>query len=380
MRQSIEIVFWFLAFLIAYTYVGYPLLVRLLATLRPRPVRRALLRPRVSIVIAAYNEEKVIAAKIANTLALIYPKDRLEIIIAADGSNDRTLEIATGFAEAGIRVLHHPERAGKTAALNRAVAAATGEIILFSDANTIYSPTNVDLMVRNFADPTVGGVSGRKVVLDDVARLATRGEDAYWSYESALKTAESLVGSIATADGEIFAIRKALYTPFPRGIIHDDMCLTLSIVEKGFRVVYDSDATSAEHASRSVWDEFHLKVRYASGGYQIVSRFRGALFPPRTWMAFCFLSHKLLRWMTPFFLLAFLASSALAERPVYRYAFVLELVFCGLAVAGLALHKWVRVRLLYFPFYFLAMNSAALYGCFRHFCGGQSTLWRKAAR
>jgi cellulose synthase/poly-beta-1,6-N-acetylglucosamine synthase-like glycosyltransferase len=383
MAHISEAAFWVLVFLIVYTYVGYPLLVRLLAQLIPHPVRRAPIRPRVSIIIAAYNEEKVIAGKIANTFALEYPKEQLEIIIVTDGSSDRTPEIAREFQSAGVEVLHQPERAGKIGALNRAVPRATGEIVLFSDANTIYSPKAVDMMVRNFGDETVGGVCGRKIILKDSARATTRGEGAYWSYEAALKTAESLVGSITTADGEIFAIRKELFEPFPPDIVHDDMFLTLRIIEKGYRVVYENDATSAEYASRTFWDEFHLKVRYASAGYQIVSRFRRLLAPPRTWMAFCFLSHKLLRWMAAFFLVAALVSSGLApNEPFYRVAFLAQVGFYALAVAGWATARISsRIPFLYFPFYFSAMNAAALYGLLRHlFGGGQTTLWRKAAR
>jgi biofilm PGA synthesis N-glycosyltransferase PgaC len=380
MRPLLEFLFWTSAGLILYACIGYPLLAQLLARLRPRPVRKADIRPTVSLIISAYNEEKTIGEKLENSLRLRYPEGKLEIVVVADGSSDRTVEIAGAFRERGVRLLHQSEREGKTAAMNRGVAASTGKILFFSDANTVYQPDTVEKLVRSFDDDSVGGVTGRKVVLEDRGRAATDGETAYWSYESALKAAESLAGSIATADGEIFAMRRSLYEPIPRGIVHDDMYLTLKIVENGYRVVYESEATSAEYASRSLYDEFHLKVRYASAGYQIVASFPGIFRPPRSWFAVEFISHKLLRWLAPFFLLGALFSSALIGSLFYKGVFWLQVAFYSIAVLGWALHGRVRFSALYFPLYFAAMNTAALYGFARHLMGGQTTQWRKAER
>jgi poly-beta-1,6-N-acetyl-D-glucosamine synthase len=260
------------------------------------------------------------------------------------------------------------------------LASAHGSILLFSDANTVYATATVGLMVRNFADPAVGGVSGRKVVLADDARVATDGETAYWTYEAWLKEQESLAGSIVTADGEIFAMRRSLYEPVPAAIVHDDMYLTLRIVQSGHRVVYEAAATSGEHASRTLYDEFHLKVRYASAGYQIVSQFGSLLLPPRSWFAVSFLSHKLLRWMAPFFLIVLFLASAAADGLVYRLMFLAQSAFYVAALAAYPLSQITRSGPLYFPLYFSVMNSAALYGFARYVTKGQTTLWRKAAR
>jgi cellulose synthase/poly-beta-1,6-N-acetylglucosamine synthase-like glycosyltransferase len=378
--KAVETIFWLCAALIVYTYLGYPALIRLLARLRPRPVAKDDIRPRVSFIIAAFNEEKIIAAKLDNTLRLSWPREQLEIIVVADGSNDRTAAIARGYRDQGITVLHQPERQGKTMALNHAAEAATGEILFFSDANTMYEPSTLEAMIRNFADPAVGGVSGRKVVLSDEEREATKGESAYWSYETSLKEAESLFDSIVTADGEIFAMRRSLFNPIPRRIVHDDMYLTLRIVEKGYRVVFEPDATSAESASHTLEDEFHLKVRYASAGYQIVAAFPALLLNPARWFAWEFFSHKLTRWLIPFFLVGTLASSAFLNAPFYRLAFGLQILFYGMALLGGMLPKRRLTHVFYFPWYFSVMNTAALYGFARYFTIGQTPLWRKAQR
>ena len=381
METMSQFVFWLSFGLVAYAYAGYPCLALLMSRRRARPVRvDASFRPTVSVIIAACNEASVIREKLENTLQLSYPHHLLELVVIADGSTDATAAIVGEYADRGIRLMHQPQRQGKTAALNRAVAATHGEIILFSDANTFYTPGTIERMVRNFADVEVGGVSGRKIVMEDATRAATDGEVAYWAFETRLKQWESLTGSIVTADGEIFAIRRSFFEPIPRHIVHDDMYLTLGIVSKGSRVVFEADATSAEQASRTLYDEFHLKVRYASAGYQIVGQFRRLLLPPTSWFAIEFLSHKLLRWLAPVFLVVFFISSALAGGGLYRLMFAAQSSFYGVALVGLLLHRWLRPAPLYFPLYFTVMNSAALYGTARFLVRGQTTLWRKAAR
>ncbi|HEX9633338.1 MAG TPA: glycosyltransferase family 2 protein [Gemmatimonadales bacterium] len=374
------VAFWVCVGVIVYTYVGYPLLAWGVSRLRPRPVRGAPIEPRVSLVIAAYNEERVIREKIENALALDYPRDRLEVVVVADGSTDGTVNIARGFAWAGIRVLHEPGRRGKTAALSRAAAVCTGEILMFSDANTRYRPDVIRCLVRGFADPAVGGVSGRKIILEDAARVATRGEVGYWGYESFLKACESRFGSIVTADGEIFAMRASLFRPMPAEIVHDDMYLTLCLVRDGHRVVYDTDAVSAEHASKTLWDEFHLKVRYASAGFQIVARFPALTLVPTRCFAIQFFSHKVLRWTAPLFLLGAFVTSGLAPGALYGMFWWAQVAFYGAAAVGLAVPAARRFRLLYVPVYFTMGNLAALVGIVRAALGGQSTKWRRAER
>jgi poly-beta-1,6-N-acetyl-D-glucosamine synthase len=380
MSTTAMILFWGAAVLLAYHYVGFPIIMLSLARLRPSPVRAAPITPRVSMIIAAYDEEAVIRAKCENTLALDYPAGALEVIIVADGSSDCTVEIASAYAGRGIAVMHAPERRGKTAAINRAVAVATGDVLFFSDANTVYRPDTVRVMMRSFADPSVGAVSGRKVILAHGQRDASVGETAFWGYEVMLKKAESTVGSIATADGEILAVRRELFEGIPAGVVHDDMYLTLRTVEQGRRVVIEPDAVSAEYASKTLLDEFHLKLRYASAGYQMLGMFRHMLLPPRSWFALEFLSHKLLRWMAWALLILLFLASAVLSGPFYRTVFFFQVAFYAAAGIGwLALGR-VKVGFLYFPLYFAMGNVAGMYGFVRWLTSGQSTQWRRAER
>jgi biofilm PGA synthesis N-glycosyltransferase PgaC len=379
MPGVLAVLFWLSAAILAYTYLGYPVLVGLLATCRPRPIRKSGIRPRVSFIIAAYNEEKHLRNKLRDTLSLDYPRDKLEIIVAADGSDDGTAAIAREFEDQGVRLVHKAGREGKSAALNRAVAQATGEILLFSDANTVYNPDAVKALVSNFADATVGGVCGRKILITAADREATEGETAYWGYESRLKEYESRLGSIVTADGEIFAMRRALYAPIPAPVVHDDMYLSVMVVHRGYRLVYEPAATSAEYASRTLADEFHLKIRYASGGFQILAHFPALLVPLSLFSA-SFLSHKVLRWLAPVFLILALITSALLTTPSYRLAFWGQIALYMLALTGLLVHRRGAWPFVYYPLYFAAMNTAALCGLVRYLSIGQTPMWRKAAR
>lgn len=379
MTELAAVLFWLSAGLVVYGYAGYPLLAWILSRVAGKPVRKYAEPRPVTFIIAAYNEEKNIAAKIENTLALNYPPELLDIVVAADGSTDNTVAIAQSYAQQGVRVLHEPGRRGKTSAINRAAQTSNADILFFSDANTIYNSDAVIHMVRNFADAAVGGVSGRKIVLGDSEREASTGEAAYWGYEAALKRAESLLASIVTADGEIFAMRRSLFQPIPPHIVHDDMYLTLQIVASGHRVVYEPEATSAEFASRTLNDEFHLKVRYASAGFQIVATFPSLVLNPLRAFAWIFVSHKLIRWLVPVFLLtALFASAVAAQQPLYAAAFAVQTVLYFLAALGAALRS--KRGPLYFLSYFGVMNTAVLYGIGRFLTTGQSPAWRKAQR
>ena len=379
----LEAVFWGSAFLLAYHYLLYPALVVALARFKapPAPVDPAQW-PAVSFVIAAYNEERVIEWKLRNTLGLDYPKDRFEVIVASDGSNDRTAEIARGFEAQGVISLHEPQRRGKTAALNRGVNHARGEIVVFSDANNEFSTDAIRKLVRHFSDPSVGGVCGAKRIKPAAERESSAGDSLFWRYESLIKVAESRIGTINNADGEIFALRRALYKPVPEHIINDDAEITLDLIEQGKRIVYEPDAHSSEYASIHIRDDFYVKVRMVAGGYQTLAENAGALFPLRSWFAWSFFSHKTLRWLAPVFLILALASSAaLADGGIYTWALVAQLVFYALAAAGwLLIGRTALPALLYVPFYFTTMNVAAFRGLLRFLRRSQTVHWRRAQR
>ena len=372
-------------FLVVYHFLLYPGIIIALARLgrAGRQAEASVPLPRITMVIAAYNEERVIADKLGNTLAIDYPPELLQVIVVSDGSNDGTAAIAGGFDPQRVVSMHHPDRRGKTAALNRAAERAGGEIIVFSDANNDFSPNALRELVKHFSDPAVGGVCGVKRIKPASDRQATVGDGLYWKYESAIKLAEGRVRTITNADGEIFAIRRALYRALDERIINDDAQITIDIVQKGFRVLYEPAAESREYASISVRDDFFVKVRMVAGGFQTVVENWRVLFPPLTWFAFTFLSHKVLRWLIPELLIAlFVATIALSSTPLYQVLLIAQLAFYATAFYGWGQTKKGRElpTLIYVPFYFCAMNLAALFGLYRYASGWKTQHWRKAQR
>ena len=371
------------AFLVALHYLLYPAAVMVWSRLHKRAnTKDDAYRPNVTLIIAAYNEERVIGKKLDNSLSLDYPADRLQIIVVSDGTTDRTPAIVAQYADRGVVSLHRPEREGKTSALNRAVTAATGEIVVFSDANNDFSEDAIRMLVRHFADAKVGGVCGLKQIKPANDRHASTGDGLYWRYESAIKQAESDVGSITGADGEIFAMRKSLYRIIDPQVINDDAELTFSLVRQGYRVLYETAAKSFEHASVSIKDDFFVKVRMVAGGFQTIVRHKRVLFPPRSKFALMFLLHKALRWLMPEVLVSVLVGSAiLAKQPAFAALLSLQVAFYALAFLGWRMHTRSTIPLLlYVPFYFTSMNVAAFYGLLRYLRGSQTAVWRKAAR
>jgi biofilm PGA synthesis N-glycosyltransferase PgaC len=394
--------------LAVYHYIGYPLAVMLWAWLAPRPggatavlppspqgaggtatsqaaggtaALQAAAWPSVTLLIAAYNEERVIEGKLRNALAMRYP-GRLEIVVVSDGSTDRTPQIVDSFATHGVVSMHSPPRRGKTAALNRGVAAARGEILVFSDANNDFNPDALTALVRHFRDPAVGGVCGVKRIRDAAERQSSKGDGLYWRYESAIKTAEGRIGSITNADGEIFAMRRSLYRPIAEHIINDDAQITFDIIGQGQRILYEPAAQSVEYASIHIEDDFFVKVRMVAGGFQTLAHHWKKLLPPRSWFAFAFLSHKVLRYLMPLVLLLLLLTCLLrAGQPWGAGLLAAQAAFYGAAAVGYALIRRGRIPgLTYVPFYFTAMNVAAFMGLVRYLNGRQGTQWRKAQR
>jgi len=367
------------AFLIFWTYVGYPIFIALLARWRPRPHRREPLELPVTLIVPAYNEEAVIAAKLENLLALEYPAALREIIVVADGSTDRTVEIVVGYAERGVQLLYQPERQGKIAAMNRAAPQAHGDILIFSDANAMMEPDAVRQILPNFADPQVACVSGEKRIRPS-AEVQAEGESAYWRYEAFMKRADSLVNTAIGAVGEFFAIRRELYRPLETDNLIEDFVLAMRLVMDGWRVVYEPAAVTWEEASPSLGGEWRRRARMAAGGFQAIGRLRGLLSPRYGLAAFQYVSHKVLRWLAPFFMLAALISSAfLTAEPLFRLLFWGQVLFYVLAALGWALEllgwKCKPLRLI---FYFCFANATMLGGFVRYVTRSQSVLWTKA--
>jgi cellulose synthase/poly-beta-1,6-N-acetylglucosamine synthase-like glycosyltransferase len=356
--------FWVSAFTIAATYVGFPALLFARGRIVRRPVAAADISPDVTIVIAAHDEEQSIGAKLDNVLALDYPVDRLQVLIASDGSTDRTNDIVAGFGERGIRLLALP-RVGKAAALNAALAEATGEIVVFSDANSMFVPGAIRAIVRPFADPAVGGVAGdQRYNRGGATGAMAEGERGYWDLDRALKLAESASGSVTSATGAIYAVRRELITPVVDGVT-DDFYTSTVVIAAGRRLVFAEDAAAHEPVASSGGVEYGRKVRVMTRGLRGVVVRRSLLDPRRHgFYAIQLLWHKLLRRLMVFPLLAVAITSPILWNRgwLYRLATIGQAAVYALAGVGIATRgqPLSRARPLALPAYFCLVNLAAL--------------------
>jgi cellulose synthase/poly-beta-1,6-N-acetylglucosamine synthase-like glycosyltransferase len=335
--------------------------------------------PTVTLVVAAYNEADCIGEKLANSVSLDYPKNRFSIIIGSDGSTDGTDEIVQRFPDPRVRLAAAP-RAGKSSVLNRCVPAAEGEIVLLSDANTRISADAVRKLVRHFDDPKVGAVCGSLRLYNPTQQHYE--ESAYWKYESWLKRYEGKFGAVMGANGGLYAIRRSLYSPLPTSTIVDDFVVALRIVQSGYKVSYDPQATAEEETTEDYGREFKRRARIAAGNFQSLRLLPGLLNPLRGFPAFAFWSHKLLRWCAPAFMVAsFVSSLALWQRGFYRWAFMAQLAFYLLALLGPAswLPRKVR-KLSSMAFYFVSMNLAIAVGFWRFLRNSQRAAWDRTSR
>jgi cellulose synthase/poly-beta-1,6-N-acetylglucosamine synthase-like glycosyltransferase len=385
------LLFWLATGLIGYTYAGFPVLVMLRAKLRPRPHRTADVTPSVSVVIAAHDEERSIGDRVDNLLAVDYPADRLEVVIASDGSTDRTVAEARRREDARVRVLDLP-RTGKANALNAAVEASTGEILVFSDANTAYAPDAIRQLVRSFADPEVGGVAGNQVYLSSkdrggpadptTATAIGAGERSYWDFDRLLKDAESLGGSVISATGAIYAIRRELFRSVPDGVT-DDFMTSTRVIAAGRRLVFEPAAVALEPVASSSRGEYRRKVRIMTRGLRGVAMARELLDPRRYgFYAVQLFTHKVLRRLMAVPLLVIGATSAMLwdDGPIYRLAVVGQVAVYGLGAIGLGLrgHRAGRRPWFSLPAFFLLVNIASLHAAWNLITGRRIDRWQPA--
>jgi cellulose synthase/poly-beta-1,6-N-acetylglucosamine synthase-like glycosyltransferase len=374
----VEAILWLSAGVVIYSYVGYPLLL----WLARHGVRRSEVPagplPSISLIIPACNEEMVIADKVTNALSASYPAERLEVLVISDGSTDATDQRAAAAGGNRAVLLRLPERRGKASAMNLGAARARGSVLVFTDANVFFEPPALSHLVSPFADPGVGAAVGR-VILRPEGSTEALGESMYMRYERLLHQLESDVSSMVTVDGAMFAIRRSLYEPLRAGTVVDDFVTVMRVVAKGFRIAFVPAARGHEAAAPTVRDELRRKIRIVAGGYQALLELRGLLNPfAHPLVAFQLTSHKLMRWLTPLALLAVaVANAALVRDPGYRILLGLQVGFYALALASHALPRLRANRLCYFPYYFCAMNLAALLGLGRFLRRSQSVLWEK---
>jgi cellulose synthase/poly-beta-1,6-N-acetylglucosamine synthase-like glycosyltransferase len=372
-----QTIFWLSAAALFYTYAGYPILLAVVSAVRPRQVRRGDFEPTVSVIITAYNEELALAAKLENTLALDYPRELLEIIVASDCSTDRTDQIALGFASRGVRFHRQAQRLGKTAAQNTAVEQASGEIILFSDATSLYQPSAVKALMPSFSDPTVGCVAGRLIYVDPAQSRIGRGARSYWSYETFLKKHESRACSLIGASGCLYAVRRTAYVP----LYHEacsDFIIATKMVEQGLRAIYEPNAICTEETNRHSDKEMKMRVRIIAQTFTDLWRHAPMLNPFRSgFYAIQLFSHKVMRYLVPFFLMAmFVASATLAGSMFYRILFTAQLACYACAALAWVLDLvGIRSRLLAFPQYFVLANVASLLALYQFLRGERYAHW-----
>ncbi len=396
---TLYIIFWVLFAVIFYTYIGYGVILWLYLKLRGGrfyvkgqhiPDERL---PKVTIIIAAYNEQHFINEKMANTMSLHYPSDKMRVIIITDGSTDDTADIVRAAAEPnGIIHLHKTERTGKAAAINRAVEyASDAEILIFSDANSLLNPESVKYLALHYEDPLVGGVAGeKKIISNDQKSVHGKGEGLYWKYESVLKKIDSDFYTVVGAAGELFSVRKNLFEKIPENIILDDFLISMAVCRKGFVVKYEPAAFAMETPSLSIADEQRRKVRISAGSFQAMSRLKDLFNIFRYGkLTFQFISRNALRWaLCPFALPLLLLVNLLimfAGSPDSQFYFwfgIAQLLFYLAALIG-----WISVgrnskivKLFYVPFYFVFMHMAVWAGLIRYLKGEQSAVWEKSSR
>jgi cellulose synthase/poly-beta-1,6-N-acetylglucosamine synthase-like glycosyltransferase len=368
---------------VVYVYAGYPLLLGALRLLgRRRAHQVGEIRPRVTLIIPAYNECKVIREKIENSLAIDYPAGQLEIIVASDGSEDGTNDIVREYESRSVRLLAFTPRGGKISVLNRAIPAAAGEIVVLCDANVMFLPDALTRLVRHFADPMVGAVTGDVRIKSEDAPFG-EGEGLYYKYERFIQLTESDLGSTVTVDGGMYAIRKELFQPLPADTILDDFIIGMNAALAGRRVLYDPSAVATENATMDVRQEFRRKVRIVAGGFRELLRGQGVPSPLRPQLFWSYVSHKVLRWLVPWLLLVILAVNiALVCQPSPAAVALLlaQVVFYGCALVSLTRPNGRWPAVVGIPFYFCMVNTAAWFGSLRGVTGIERVTWKKAER
>jgi cellulose synthase/poly-beta-1,6-N-acetylglucosamine synthase-like glycosyltransferase len=374
-------IFWLSIAFLFYAYGGFALLVGLVGLVQRRGVRKLPITPSVSLIIAAYNEEKVIGERLENALAMDYPRDRLQILVASDGSTDRTDDIVASYASRGVLLLSLPRR-GKIRTLNAAVTRANGKILVFSDANIMCRADTLRELVANFADPSVGGVAGHTTyTLDPASESSSYGERLYWRYDTWLKKLESQTGSIVSAHGGLYAIRRVLFKPIPDGAVTDDFAISTAVIAHGYRLVFEPNALATEVAVPEAQREFRRRVRLMTRGLRGVF-LRRRLLNPRKYGFYSVVlaSHKLARRLVPVSLaiVAVASIAAWSHGPLYQAAVLAQVVFYGMASVGYLLRRsrMGRLRLLYIPFYYCMANVACSVAWVHALRGRRIEVWQ----
>ncbi len=380
-QEIVKAIFWSTFACVAYVYVGYPLLLIIWRRLSQRPVRKRYQEPSVSLVIAMRNERGNVQAKLRNCFELDYPPDKLQVIVSLDAPTDGTDALIRDYAGRGVDVIHSDLHIGKAEAVNRGVAIANGEIVLFADARQRFENNAVRELVANFTDNSVGAVSGELVLLDEHAREASDSVGAYWRYEKRLRAMESDIHSVPGATGAIYAIRRELFEPLAPETILDDVVTPMRIVLRGKRSIFDPAARAYDDASREAAKEYKRKARTLSGNYQLFARMPSLLAPWRNPIFVQFISHKLGRLLVPYCLAAVFISNLCLPYGLYRVLSVCQILWYGIACAGGLIPtdgSETLKKILRIPHTFVLMNWAAVAGLYYFLCGTRD-IWNPVA-
>ncbi len=390
--KSTELIFWVLLGVVFYTHIGYGVILYIAVKIKELFIKVTQLPeysdfPEVTLLIAAYNEEEIVAEKMDNTNALIYPSEKLKVVWVTDGSDDKTNELLNEYS--GVRVLFQPERKGKTAAINRAVPLIETPLIIFTDANTMLNRAAVTEIVKAFRDVRVGCVAGEKrVSVSRVSGASAGGEGIYWRYESKLKELDSRLYSAVGAAGELFAIRRELFEQMSPDTLLDDFVMSVKIAMKGFKIQYCKEAYALEEGSLNMREEQKRKVRISAGGIQSIIKLLPLLNVFRYGiLSFQYISHRVLRWsVTPLFLFALLPLNAVlaintGER-LYVLLMAAQLMFYLIALWGaINRERNIKYKFLFIPYYFLFMHLSVIKGFFYLIKRGRGDgSWEKAKR
>jgi cellulose synthase/poly-beta-1,6-N-acetylglucosamine synthase-like glycosyltransferase len=382
---ALAVGFWFCAVAILYVYGVYPIVVWVLASLKDSlkrsPAELSDDLPTLTLLIAAYNEESVIAQRLRNALSMDYPSELFEVVVGLDGCSDGTAAILKGLDDRRVRVLEYVERRGKATVLNEAMAEINSEIVMMSDANTDIDPLAARQLVGWFKDPEVGAAVGRLILTD--LRSGRNADGLYWKYETFLKRCEGRLGALLGANGAIYAIRRELYVPIPAETIIDDFVIPLvAKLRSGCAIVYDCDAIAREETPADVTSEFHRRARIGAGGFQSIALLWKLLDPRQGWVAFTFFCHKVLRWLCPFFMIGLLASNVvLCDRPFFQWVLVTQTAFYGVSLAAAFVPPRLRLpRTIRLMTMFTSMNAALLVGFVRWLRKRQNAAWKRTSR
>jgi cellulose synthase/poly-beta-1,6-N-acetylglucosamine synthase-like glycosyltransferase len=367
----LQITLWVCTALLAYTYVLYPLLMAILARLAPptstslRPDDRL---PTVAVIVAAYNEELHVAARIRNILDQDFPEGHLRLYFGSDGSSDNTGDIAASFVSERVIVRPFVQRRGKASVLNDLVEIANEDVLVFTDANTVFEPKAVRRLAERMQDARIGAVCGELDLVDSTGRNP---DSTYWKIERMLKRSESYVGGLLGANGGIYAVRREHYLPLPPDTIIDDFVIVMRVAARGAAVVYEPAARAFEETPATIANEFQRRVRIGLGNYQAFFRYPEFLLRTSAATRFTYVSHKVLRWFAPHLMLLVLLTSAALSSPGYRLFFATQVVaYLALATAYTVEHRIRLPALVRLPLFLVSLNFAFLVGFFRWGMGG----------